>query len=98
VKCVAFTPDGSTVVSGGLDQTVRFWPLSGPQEVVTMSKHLDAVNVIASATGVMRFVTGSADRTAKVWQLGGDGSSLREPYRVAPQQWPRLPGSRIYAN
>jgi WD40 repeat protein len=38
VLCVAFSPDGKTLVSGGVDNTIRFWDLPTGKERATVKK------------------------------------------------------------
>jgi cytochrome c len=68
VNCVAFAPDGRTLVSVSYDQSVRIWPLSGASAptIVTLPSPLNAVAVAADgeiaaggADGNVYFLTGA---------------------------------------
>src|SRR5262249_51349969 len=38
VLCVAFSPDGKTLASGGADNTIRFWEVATGKELATLEK------------------------------------------------------------
>src|SRR5262249_33962482 len=46
VHCVAFTPDGRYVVSGGVDRSVRFWDREKGHLACTLLWHLGGVQTI----------------------------------------------------
>ena len=46
VSCLAFSPDGKHVVTGGADATVRVWDLAGKQ-VAQSGEHKEAVQGVA---------------------------------------------------
>ena len=71
---VAVFPDGSHVVSGSVDMTLRVWnsetgkevPFRNPNEKVVHAGHIRSVAVSPDASHV---VSGSADKTVRVWSL-----------------------------
>jgi WD40 repeat protein len=78
VRCVAYSPDGRTLASGGDDTTVRLWELGGDNARV-LRRHEDAVRAVAFTPDGERLLTGS-------W--GGETllSELRRP-RARPSMW-----------
>jgi WD40 repeat protein len=47
VNSVAFSPDGTRIVFGGTDGTVRLWTLDGKEVAVPFKGHQDIVNSVA---------------------------------------------------
>lgn len=79
VACVAVTPDGSTMVTGGEDDTqVSVWTL--PQAAsstyswrpwlrATLGGHLGAVRHVAASSAYGTIVSASSDGTVMLWDL-----------------------------
>jgi WD40 repeat protein/serine/threonine protein kinase len=63
-----FTADGR-VVTGSEDNTLRVWPRDLGDPVIVLSGHGDAVTALALNRAGTRLISGSADATAKIWQL-----------------------------
>lgn len=66
ISSVAWTKDGSRVISGSVEGTARIW--DPEQKVVCeMFAHTDAINYIAVSDHI--FATASADRTICLWNI-----------------------------
>jgi WD40 repeat protein len=67
VFSVAFSPDGKTLASGSVDNTIKIWEVSSGQELKTLKGHLDTVFSVAFSPNGMTLASGSFDRTIKLW-------------------------------
>jgi WD40 repeat protein len=89
VWCVAFSPDGNRVASGGDDGTVKVWdPVSG-REALTLRGHTDSVLAVAFSPDGTRIASSSKDGSVKIW----DGSPYVEP-ATQNSQASRVGGTR----
>ncbi|KAB5590791.1 WD40 repeat-like protein [Ceratobasidium theobromae] len=69
VKSVAFSPDGTRILSGSLDETIRVWDgQTGKMVLDPLQGHTDSVNSVAFSPDGTRIVSGSRDKTIRVWQ------------------------------
>jgi WD40 repeat protein len=67
VSSVAFSNDGSRVVSGSYDRSVRIWnAVTGECEVV-LEGHSDLVTSVAFSNDGSRVVSGSWDKSVRIW-------------------------------
>jgi WD40 repeat protein len=70
VWCVAFSPDGSRVVSGSKDQTVRFWdPQSGKSIGPPFQSQTAEVRSVAFSPDMTYLICVSMDDTVECWDL-----------------------------
>ncbi|KAJ7696302.1 WD40-repeat-containing domain protein [Mycena rosella] len=85
VKSMAFTPDGTCVVSGLSDDTVRVWDATTGAKVTKMEGHSGSVLSVAFTLDGTRVVSGSDDATVRIWdvrtsaevtKMEGDSSSI----------------------
>jgi WD40 repeat protein len=63
-----FSADGR-VVTASEDNTLRVWPREPGEPVIVLSGHGDAVTALVLNRAGTRLISGSADATAKIWQL-----------------------------
>ena len=63
----AFSPDGSRIVSGSYDNTVRVWDAMNGDELKSLSGHTSGVNSVTFSPDGSYIVSGSDDNTVLVW-------------------------------
>ena len=79
VLCVAFSPDGTRIVSGSWDKTLRLWNgVTGTSIGTPMIGHTRHVNGVAFSPDGTRIVSGSSDGTLRLWN-GATGASICGP-------------------
>lgn len=67
VKAVTFSPDGSEVITGSEDGTVRIWDIATRTVLKTLTGHCNAVWDVAFSPDGQRLATASEDGTARLW-------------------------------
>jgi WD domain, G-beta repeat len=68
VEFVAFSPDGQTLASGSVDNTIRLWDLRQPAAVPTVLRgHENWVSSVAFSPDGQTLASGSGDRTSRIW-------------------------------
>jgi WD40 repeat protein len=67
VAGVAFSPDGTRIVTASADSTARIWDAATGGEIAVLRGHGDFVNCAAFSPDGTRVVTASADKTARIW-------------------------------
>ena len=64
---MAFSPDGTRIVSGSEDKTAKVWDARTGTTLLDLKGHTGEVTSVAFSPDGTRIVTGSLDKTAKVW-------------------------------
>ncbi|MGB0742757.1 MAG: WD40 repeat domain-containing protein, partial [Planctomycetaceae bacterium] len=77
VYAVAIAADGTTIVSGSADQTVRIWDAITGQQRFQMRGHVGAVHSLAVSPDGALVLTSGADRTIRLWDAVG-GRQLKQ--------------------
>ncbi|CCA71411.1 related to WD40-repeat protein (notchless protein) [Serendipita indica DSM 11827] len=79
VMTVKFSPDGSRIISGSLDKTIRMWDAeTGQQLGKPFEGHEDWVLAVEFSPDGSQIVSGSRDQTVRVWDAA-TGHLLGEP-------------------
>lgn len=91
---VAFSPDGTTLVSSSRDATIKVWDLAAGTEVKTLTGHTNPVVVLAFSPDGKTLVSGGHDKTVKLWDVASwaetksfrldDPQTTRAVYAIAP--------------
>ena len=76
VAGVAFSPDGTEVLTGSYDYTAKLWNGETASLLRTFSGHANGVACVAFSPDGTKVLTGSGDWTAKLWDAS-NGSLLR---------------------
>jgi WD40 repeat protein/transcriptional regulator with XRE-family HTH domain len=69
VEAVAFSPDGTTLASAGLEGTIRLWEATTSKCLAVFSGHRGRVWSIAFSPDGLTLASGSADATVRLWDL-----------------------------
>jgi eukaryotic-like serine/threonine-protein kinase len=75
VQCVAFSPSGQVLLSGGCDGTVRLWTAADGHLLHTFEGHSDTVFALVFSPDGQNAYSGGADGTLRRWILTSHWSS-----------------------
>jgi hypothetical protein len=67
VNSVACSSDGSQIVSGSDDETLRIWDAASGTVQHTMEGHTNLVTSVGFSSDGLRIVSGSYDNTVRIW-------------------------------
>jgi WD40 repeat protein len=70
VQCVAYSPDGRRLVSGGADNLINLWDVETGKPALTLHGHSAGVSAIAFAPDGDWFISASNDQTLRIWRAG----------------------------
>lgn len=77
VLCLAFSPDGRRVYSGGLDRTIRSWDTDSGECLGILEGHRDTVSALCISPDGSTLLSGGVDSSLRVWDLAS-GDLQRE--------------------
>ncbi|CCA74987.1 related to WD40-repeat protein (notchless protein) [Serendipita indica DSM 11827] len=81
VYAIAFSPDGSRMISGSNDNTIRQWDADTGQPLgAPLRGHEKAVNSVAFSPDGSRIISGSCDMTIRLWDTES-GQPIGKPYK-----------------
>lgn len=69
INSIAVTPDGSQILSGSNDKTVKLWDFETGRLLSSFVGHTELVSAVAVTPDGHRVISGSWDNTIKVWDL-----------------------------
>lgn len=69
VRTVAFSKDGSRIISGSQDNTIRLWDSEGGQLLKSFRGHDGAVRTVAFAESDQVILSGSHDNSIRKWNI-----------------------------
>ena len=79
VNSVSFSPDGTKIVSGSDDNTIRIWDVkTGLQIGKPLTGHASFVNSVSFSPDGTKIVSGSDDETIRIWDTK-TGTQIGEP-------------------
>lgn len=79
VSALIFSDDGSKLISGGSDATIRIWDLEagGEGEIPTIEGHGDIIYRIAVSPDGKKLASASADETVRVFDISSKAKSAQ---------------------
>ena len=69
VTSVAFSPDGTRVLSGSADKTMKIWDAVTGALLRIFEGHTGSVNSVAFSPDGLHLLSGSDDKTMKLWNV-----------------------------
>ncbi|KAG6902503.1 hypothetical protein C0995_015695 [Termitomyces sp. Mi166 len=81
IFCIAYSPNGTHIVSGSEDNTIKVWNAASGQQVREPFRgHTNFVHSVAYSPDGTHIVSGSQDMTIRVW-IVESGQQVGEPLR-----------------
>jgi WD40 repeat protein len=75
IHCIAFSPDGATLATGGEDRDIAIWETAKGELKYRMQGHSGGVTAV-SYTPDAQLVSAGRDNTVRIWSLGDESWRL----------------------
>lgn len=69
VNSVAFSPDGSHIISAARDNSIKLWDVATGREIRTFTGHRGDISSIAFSIDIKSFISGGSDGTIRRWDI-----------------------------
>ncbi len=69
VYSIVFSPDGTTIASGSVDETIRLWDAATGKHKATFTDHEGSITSLAFSPDGKILASGSFDSTVRLWKL-----------------------------
>ena len=69
---ITFSPDGSTLASGGWDRNVRLWDVASGQLKTVLTGHSHNATGVAFSPDGSTLASGSLDKTVRLWDVASE--------------------------
>ncbi|KZP12348.1 WD40 repeat-like protein [Athelia psychrophila] len=83
ISSVAFSPDGTKIVSGSDDRSIWVWDVVSGEHLATLEGHLGGIASVALSPDSSHIVSGGADSTIRLWSIG-HREDLKQIRRTVP--------------
>ncbi|MGO9916336.1 MAG: protein kinase domain-containing protein [Isosphaeraceae bacterium] len=80
IRCVTFSRDGRTIVTGSDDGVARLWDAATAQPIGKPMRHSSSLSSVVFSPDGKTVLTASGDKTARLWDTS-DGLPLRQPLK-----------------
>ena len=78
VRSIAFSPDGSKIVSGSNDKTIRVWEASSGAEILPpLRGHNDSIISVTFSLDGSKIISASCDETVGLWDASSGVRMLK---------------------
>jgi WD40 repeat protein len=84
VRCLAWTKDGKTLISGSYDYSIRTWNTTKWEQVAILDEHTSLVLALAISPNGRILASTSSDNTTRLWNLD-NGKLISSPLQHARQ-------------
>jgi WD40 repeat protein len=97
--CLAFSPDGRILASGGYDNRIRFWDPDTGKELRRLEGHTGSVNGIAFSADGKWLASGGQDKVLCLWEVASGKERRRFTGHAAPIEHMALsPDGKVLAS
>lgn len=69
MSCIAYSPDGQYIVTGGEDSKVKLWNVSNGFCFVTFTEHTSAVTAVEFSNNKKFLVSAALDGTVRAYDI-----------------------------
>jgi len=74
---MAMSPDGTEIVSGDGDGSIRIWDMAEGKQLQDLEAHIKNVSAVAFSPDGKTLASAGGDKTVKLWNLGSIKASGR---------------------
>ena len=81
ILCVCFSPDGTQIMSGSSDNTIRIWDAGTVMKL--LKGHTGPVRSVCFSPDGTRIMSGSGDKTIRIWDATLGENHLVQTYQCS---------------
>ncbi len=96
--CLAFAPDGRTLASGSLDNTVMLWDVATGRRKETLKGHSGSIFCLGFSPDGSLLASGGLDRTVKLWDVAGQDRDVLDAHPGGAEAITFLPDGKTLAS